>query len=664
VKRKNEYIRFRILMRKAMKKLTKKLILFLLLSLVIIMPSVSQIRLPKLIGDGMVLQRNTTLKIWGWAAPKEKITINFGDIIRETISNDQGEWEVKLSNLNAGGPYTMTISGSNSITLKDILVGDVWVCSGQSNMELNMKRASPIYGPEIKSAENNYIRYFAVPQTYNFKEPQNDYKSGNWQTANPNTVLNFGAIGYFFARELYQKYLVPIGIINTAIGGTPVEAWMSEEAIKAFPVYYKEAQKFKDDALISQIEQQDREKSQAWYTELGQKDEGYKDPQKKWSDQATNTDGWATMKIPGYWVNTGLGAVNGVVWFKKEIDVPVSMVGQPALLKLGRIVDADSAFINGVFVGTTSYQYPPRRYEIKTNLLKTGKNILIVRVINNSGIGGFVLDKPYQLVVNDQTIDLQGDWQYRLGAIMKPLAGQTFVKYKPTGLYNAMISPLLNFSMKGVLWYQGESNAERPVEYRQLFPALIQDWRNNWKQGDFPFLFVQLPNFMEPKPAPSESNWALLREAQLKTLSLPNTGMAVAIDIGEWNDIHPLNKLDVAKRLALAAQKVAYGDSKVIYSGPIYQTMNIKGNKAILSFDHIGNGLIAKGNKPLNQFAIAGIDKKFVWATARIKNNKVVVWNDKIQNPVAVRYAWADNPEGANLYNKEGLPASPFRTDE
>jgi sialate O-acetylesterase len=651
-------------MRKAMKKLTKKLILFLLLSLVIIMPSVSQIRLPKLIGDGMVLQRNTTLKIWGWAAPKEKITINFGDIIRETISNDQGEWEVKLSNLNAGGPYTMTISGSNSITLKDILVGDVWVCSGQSNMELNMKRASPIYGPEIKSAENNYIRYFAVPQTYNFKEPQNDYKSGNWQTANPNTVLNFGAIGYFFARELYQKYLVPIGIINTAIGGTPVEAWISEEAIKAFPVYYKEAQKFKDDALISQIEKQDRERSQDWYTELGQKDEGYKDPQKKWSDPATNKDGWATMKIPGYWVNTGLGAINGVVWFKKEIDVPVSMVGQTALLKLGRIVDADSAFINGVFVGTTSYQYPPRRYEVKANLLKAGKNILIVRVINNSGIGGFVLDKPYQLVVNEQTIDLQGDWQYRLGAIMKPLAGQTFVKYKSTGLYNAMISPLLNFSIKGVLWYQGESNAERPVEYRQLFPALIQDWRNNWKQGDFPFLFVQLPNFMEPKPAPSESNWALLREAQLKTLSLPNTGMAVAIDIGEWNDIHPLNKLDVAKRLALAAQKVAYGDSKVIYSGPIYQSMNIKGNKAILSFDHIGNGLIAKGNKPLNQFAIAGTDKKFVWATAHIKKNRVVVWSDKIQNPVAVRYAWADNPEGANLYNKEGLPASPFRTDE
>jgi sialate O-acetylesterase len=651
-------------MRKAMKKLTKKLILFLLLSLVIIMPSVSQIRLPKLIGDGMVLQRNTTLKIWGWAAPKEKITINFGDIIRETISNDQGEWEVKLSNLNAGGPYTMTISGSNSITLKDILVGDVWVCSGQSNMELNMKRASPIYGPEIKSAENNYIRYFAVPQTYNFKEPQNDYNSGNWQTANPNTVLTFGAIGYFFARELYQKYLVPIGIINTAIGGTPVEAWISEEAIKAFPVYYKEAQKFKDDALISQIEKQDRERSQDWYTELGQKDEGYKDPQKKWSDPATNKDGWATMKIPGYWVNTGLGAINGVVWFKKEIDVPVSMVGQTALLKLGRIVDADSAFINGVFVGTTSYQYPPRRYEVKANLLKAGKNILIVRVINNSGIGGFVLDKPYQLVVNEQTIDLQGDWQYRLGAIMKPLAGQTFVKYKSTGLYNAMISPLLNFSIKGVLWYQGESNAERPVEYRQLFPALIQDWRNNWKQGDFPFLFVQLPNFMEPKPAPSESNWALLREAQLKTLSLPNTGMAVAIDIGEWNDIHPLNKLDVAKRLALAAQKVAYGDSKVIYSGPIYQSMNIKGNKAILSFDHIGNGLIAKGNKPLNQFAIAGTDKKFVWATAHIKKNRVVVWSDKIQNPVAVRYAWADNPEGANLYNKEGLPASPFRTDE
>jgi sialate O-acetylesterase len=247
---------------------------------------------------------------------------------------------------------------------------------------------------------------------------------------------------------------------------------------------------------------------------------------------------------------------------------------------------------------------------------------------------------------------------------MPPLRGETFIRWKPMGLFNAMIAPLLNYPIKGVIWYQGESNAGRPVEYRTLFPALIQDWRNHWKLGDFPFLFVQLPNFMEAKAQPSESNWALLREAQLKTLSAPNTAMAVAIDIGEWNDVHPLNKKDVGKRLALAAQKVAYHDENVVWSGPVYKSMQIDGNKIILSFTNIGSGLTTKGGEDLKAIAISDADKKFVWAQAKIDGDKIIVWSDKITNPVAVRYAWADNPEGVNLYNKEGLPASPFRTDE
>jgi sialate O-acetylesterase len=296
--------------------------------------------------------------------------------------------------------------------------------------------------------------------------------------------------------------------------------------------------------------------------------------------------------------------------------------------------------------------------------LREGENIIVVRVINNIGKGGFVLDKQYELIVGGRAFDLKGDWQYRLGTRMEPLASQTFIRWKPLGLYNAMISPLLNYRMKGVIWYQGESNAEKPLEYQELFSTLIRDWRNKWNQGDFPFLFVQLPNFMETKSQPSESNWALLREAQLKTLSLPNTGMAVTIDIGEWNDIHPLNKKDVGKRLALAAQKVAYGDEKIIHSGPIYHSMKIVGNKIIISFSDTSGGLIAKGGGELRYFAIAGADKQFVWAKAKIKDGKLVIWNNKIQKPQAVRYAWADNPEGANLYNREGLPASPFRTDK
>ena len=370
------------------------------------------------------------------------------------------------------------------------------------------------------------------------------------------------------------------------------------------------------------------------------------------------------MQIPGYWANEDLGFVNGVVWFRKEISVPASMAGKPARLNLGRIIDADSAFVNGVFVGTTGYQYPPRRYNIPPGVLKEGGNILVVRVISNIGRGGFAEGKPYELVIGDETIDLKGTWQYQLGVKMEPLRGQTFIRWKPLGLYNAMTAPLLNYRMKGVLWYQGESNAERPIEYRKLLPALINDWRKNWDQGDFPFLIVQLPNFMEAKPEPTESNWALLREAQLKTLSVPNTAMAVAIDIGEWNDIHPLNKKDVGKRLFLAAEKIAYGNDTVDYSGPIYKSMKIEGNKIILSFENIDGGLITKDGGALKSFAIAGADKHFVWAQAEIENDEIIVWSDEIANPVAVRYAWADNPEGANLFNKGGLPASPFRTDE
>ncbi len=638
--------------------------LVFIFSLLVYLTSFSQVRLPKLISDDMVLQRDANVKIWGWAGEGEKISVNFIDSTYNTIADNKGNWNIIIPKLKAGGPYELQVNASNSITIRDIMIGDVWICSGQSNMELNMQRVSPLYGAEIAASENPYIRYFEVPDKYDFSSPQKDLPSGEWKEANPENVLSFSAVSYFFGKELYERYKVPVGLINSALGGSPAESWMSEEGLKEFPEHYNEAQRFKDSTLIQQIQNEDRTRMNKWYSQLRQDDEGYKNPEKPWYSPEYNPLDWSTMKIPGYWANESLGFVNGVVWFRKEINIPASMVGKPARLNLGRIVDADSAFVNGIFVGTTSYQYPPRRYNIPSEVLKEGKNIIVVRVINSWGKGGFVEDKPYELVVDNNTIDLKGEWQYKLGAKMKPLRGETFIRWKPMGLYNAMIAPLLDYKIKGVIWYQGESNADRPVEYRKLFPALIKDWRKNWNQGDFPFIFVQLPNFMEVKPLPYESNWALLREAQLKTLSLPNTAMAVAIDIGEWNDIHPLNKKDVGKRLALAAQKVAYGDDEVVYSGPLYKSMTVEGNKLILTFTNIGSGLMAKGGDQLKSFAICGTDKKFVWAKAKIEGNKVVVWNDVIPNPVAVRYAWADNPDGANLYNKEGLPASPFRTDE
>jgi sialate O-acetylesterase len=632
--------------------------------LIISQAAFCQVRLPLLISDGMVLQRDADVKIWGWASAGEKVTINFNDKTYNAVAGTDGKWAVSLYALKAGGPYNMEINAANHITLKNILIGDVWICSGQSNMELSMDRVKDKYPNVIANSENPSIRQFIVPDKYNFNAPQDDLESGNWVSANPGTILNFTAVGYFFAKELFKKYHVPIGLINASLGGSPAQAWMSEDALKAFPEYLATAEKYKDIAYINQIKEKDKVVNDAWYGRIQKIDKGLAPGEKPWFDTSYDASQWVTMNVPGYWADGALGPVNGVVWFRKEIDVPASMTGKPARLLLGRIVDADTTYVNGKIVGSVSYQYPPRRYDVPANLLKEGKNIIVVRVINNLGRGGFVLDKPYQLSAAGQTIDLTGQWQYKLGATMAPLPPSTFIQWQPLGLYNAMIAPLLNYKIKGVIWYQGESNTGKPFEYQKLFPALIANWRQKWNQGDFPFLYVQLANFMEVKDQPCESNWAELREAQLKTLAVPNTAMAVTTDIGEWNDIHPLNKEDVGKRLALAAQKVAYGDEKVVYSGPIYQSMKIEGNKIILTFTNIGSGLIAKGGGELKYFAIAGADKKFVWAKAKIEGNKIVVWNDEVTNPVAVRYAWADNPEDANLYNKEGLPASSFRTDE
>lgn len=627
------------------------------------LPLSGQVRLPRLISDGMVLQREIELNIWGWAAAREQVTVRFAGSEYPATTDSQGTWKIQLPPQKAGGPYQMLIRGKNEITISDILIGDVWICSGQSNMELKMKRVRPLYEREMAASENPHLRQFEVPQRYDFNTPRADLRSGTWKKANPENVSEFSAVAYFFARELYEKNRVPIGLITAALGGSPAEAWMSESALQDFPEHYAEAQKFKDSLLIGRIETEDHTRISAWYRLLWQRDEGYAHPAQNWGDPAFDFSAWKTMQVPGYWAQTELGPVNGVIWFRKNVTLPESMSGRPALLNLGRIVDADSVFLNGIFVGATGYQYPPRWYKVPENVLKPGINSLVVRVINNSGKGGFVPDKPYELIVANDTVDLKGAWQYRLGAIMEPLASQTFIRWKPAGLFNAMIHPLLPYKIKGAIWYQGEANTRRAAEYARLFPAMIRDWRANWKQGDFPFLFVQLANFMESRPEPSESDWAVLRESQLRTLSLPETGMVVTTDIGEWNDIHPLNKKEVGKRLALAAQKVAYHNDQIVYSGPIFRSVKIKKRKVILTFDHTGSGLSAKGGGALRGFALAGSDRRFVWAEARIEKNKVVVQSPKISEPVAVRYAWADNPSDANLYNLEGLPASPFRTE-
>lgn len=631
--------------------------------LVFTTPLRAEIHLPRLISDGMVLQRNTPVKLWGWANNQENIEVHFKEKTYKTIADKNGNWQITLPAQPAGGPFEIKLIGTNTIVLHNVLFGDVWICSGQSNMELPMSRVSWEYPLEIKNCTNDKIRQFLVPDVYDFNKSHTDFTNSNWLAASPETIMDFTAVGYFFANELYQKYQVPIGLINSSLGGSPAEAWMSEEALHEFPQHLAIMQKFKDSAYIKQIESNDQLRINAWYKESTQKDAGYQTSGQVWTSATLDDKDWKTINVPELWKNNGLEGKHGVVWFRKKFTIESETNLADALLVLGRIVDADSVFVNGTFVGNTTYLYPPRRYQLPEGILQQGENTIVVRVINSSGIGGFFPDKDYEIQFTNDTLDLSGTWKYKIGTVMPSLDGQTFVRWQPGGLFNGMIAPLLNYTFKGVILYQGESNVGRSEEYQTLFPAMINDWRKHFNQGKFPFIFVQLANYLEANSQPTESDWALLRESQYKALEVPNTAMATIIDIGEWNDIHPLNKKDVGYRLALAAEHISYGEKNIVYSGPTYQSMQVEGSKIELRFDQIGSGLLAKNNDSLQQFAIAGANKKFVWAQAKIEGNKIIVWSHSIKNPVAVRYAWADNPEGANLYNKEGLPAVPFRTD-
>ncbi|MBL7740808.1 MAG: sialate O-acetylesterase [Chitinophagaceae bacterium] len=624
----------------------------------------AQIRLPRLVKDSMILQRDTKVKIWGWASANEKVTVKFNGKTYKTKTGDNGKWSVLLSPMKAGGPYTMDIIGNTRILLKEILIGDVWICSGQSNMVHQMNIHDVTYAKDIADANYPQIRQFWIPTLTNLQGPQDNLPTGYWKPAIDEEVRPFSAVAYFFAKKIYEKYHVPIGLINASVGGTPIEAWTSEEGLKEFPALQTTIQKNKDTAYINGLNR--RAFANSPVRPAQSQDKGLMEPT-RWYDVTYVPRGWHTINIPGYWEDQGIKDLNGVIWYRKEIDVPASMAGKPAKVWLGRIVDADVLYINGKQIGNTTYQYPQRRYNVAADILKAGKNVFVIKVTNTNGKGGFVPDKPYCLFAGNDTVDLKGTWQYKVGEVFEPRSGGfggggINAQNQPTSLYNAMIAPVINYTIKGFLWYQGESNAGRAAEYAKLQPAQIADWRTKWQQGDIPFLFVQLPNYMDANYTPSESQWAELREAQLNSLSVPSTGMAVAIDLGEWNDIHPDNKKDVGERLALAALKIAY-DENVVHSGPLYQSSEIIGNKITISFASIGSGLITNDGEELRQFAIAGADKKFVWAKARIEGNKVVVWSERVVQPLYVRYAWADNP-AVNLYNKEGLPASPFRTDK
>ena|SRR5690554_5064939 len=625
-------------------------------------PEQKKLPLSPLLSDGMVLQRNAAVRIWGRSEPGAQLTVAFCARQYQAQADPAGNWQVVMDPLEPGGPWEMTIScGNEEHRIKNVLVGDVWVLSGQSNMEIPVHRTLDLFAGEVRDAKNPFIREFAVPLLYDFHGPRAELTGGQWKEVTPENVLDFGAVGYFFATVLYDKYQIPIGLIQSAAGGTPIQAWLDEEALaKAGDLHDLETlAKCRDDDYIQRTIAAETRAIEGWYQRLNAGDEGYKNGEVPWARPSFDDSQWPVFTVPNSWAGSELAKVNGAVWFRKAFTVPVEISGGEGLLRLGAIIDADEAYLNGVLVGKTAYKYPPRKYPVPKGVLRPGKNILAVRVISNRDTGGFVQGKRYALEVGEHTIDLSGPWRYKTGVQMEPTPTNTFFQYFPTGLYNGMIAPLHQYVIKGILWYQGESNTGNPGNYRRLFAALVNSWREKWRLGEFPVLYVQLPNFMPASMEPEESNWARLREEQRLGLALPNTAMAVTIDAGEDNDLHPQDKKTVGHRLALAAQKLAHRED-LVYQGPMFARMEVRGETAVVSFTSVGGGLVAKGGGPLGGFEICGADRKFYRAEAEISGEQVIVGCSRVMQPFGIRYAWANNPAQANLYNKEGLPASPF----
>lgn len=613
--------------------------------------------LSPLISDGMVLQRDSEVMIWGKGVFEKEVRLSFLDEEYSTRVNKDGGWSIVLKNLKPGGPYDMVINHDNDEKIiKDILVGDVWVLAGQSNMQIPISRTLDLFEEEVKDANYPEIRQLTVPMVYDFNKPIDELNGGNWIPVTPDTVYDFSAVGYFFSKKIYDKYNIPIGLLFTAIGGTPAEAWISEGSLMRFDRFREILTMCKDDSYVQGTIKSEQEYNDNWYSELYQKDEGLKDI--PWYSEEYRDNDWREIQLPGSLRGTELEPIRGAIWLRKEIDLPEHMHGKEGKLILGTVIDADDTYINGVLIGNTGYLYPPRRYNIPKGLLKAGKNTITVRMIMTQNIGGFVDDMPYFIRVGNEQIPISGTWKYKVGCIIKPQAPTTFFQYKPIGVYNGMIYPLRNYSIRGVLWYQGESNTGHPYDYKELFETVINDWRKLWNNTNLPFYYVQLPNHCPWRLEPEISGWAQVREAQRQLLKLPNTGMAVIIDAGMYNDLHPWDKKTVGERLSLWALNNVYGEQNVC-SGPIYNNMVIEGNKIRIFFDYVGSGLLIRGDR-LNTFEISDRDGVFYPAEALIEDDSVVVYSKKVSNPVRVRYAWADNPEGANLYNKEGLPASPF----
>jgi sialate O-acetylesterase len=655
-----------------MKKLNLFIISFLLLSVT----GQAVVRMPHIYGDNMVIQRDKPVKIWGWADKGEKVTVSFLEQTKTVKADRSGNWSVTLQPVAYGGPYTLTVKGKNEITFNNVLVGDVWLCSGQSNMEMPVNGGLKVYDYEQEIADANYpeIRHFQVEK--NMSEKPLDDVTGSWQVCSPETVSAFTAVGYFFARKLYRELGIPVGLVNSSWGGTDIETWTSAGTFDQLPQLFRDRYK---NTVIAGVQgevqplknainndmanfMKENNAKRARFLEAIKNDRGLAE---KWFLPETNTADWKKMELPQLWENTLGQSIDGIIWFTYSLNLPADIAGKEGVLNLGTIDDEDVTYINGQKIGETAGYSLNRNYKIPANVLKSGVNTITVKVYDSGGGGGLWGNpEDMYLLSGDKKYSLSGNWSYKPSVTNAEFG---WVNITPNMyyslLYNAMIHPIIQFPIKGAIWYQGENNASQAYNYRTLFSTLIKDWRAKWGY-EFPFYWVQLANFMAKDKEPTESNWAALREAQTMTLSLPQTGQAVITDIGDAADIHPRNKQDVGLRLALIALNRTYGEQNVIYSGPTFKSMERKGNQLVISFDNIGGGLVSSSKYGyVEGFAVAGADKKFYWARAYIDGDKVIVTSDKVVEPVAVRYSWSDNPD-VNLFNTAGLPAVPFRTDE
>ena len=646
----------------------------------------SQLKLHGLFTNHAVLQQKADAPIWGWATKGThiKITTDWGAEI-ETKADNSGNWQAILKTPSAGASFNIKIETHDTIiNLSDILIGEVWIASGQSNMEMPVKgwgENTPIKNSEteIANSENNQIRMCTVAQKAAYV-PAKDIKS-EWKQANLENTADFSATAYFFARELNKKLNVPVGIIHASWGGTPIEPWIEANELKTVPEFKKTAEQLIESQ--NKITELNKWLATLKYINLDSIDK--KNPYRnldignialKESDY--NDSDWKVMHVPGeFWEKKEIGNFDGIVWFRKEFTMPDVIEKGDYEFYLGKIDDMDDTYINGEILGShmgEGYWNLERVYKIKSDLLKPGKNVIAVRVIDSRGNGGIYGNKDITLSKNGkQIVNLSGKWKYKPTALISvsdlyvfsddegnysnmPQIAYTLSSFTPTHLFNGMIAPIIPYSIKGAIWYQGESNVGKAKEYQSLFPALIKSWRKKWNIGEFPFYYVQIAPY---KYGDSNFETPELRFAQFLTLKEGNTGMVVTTDIGNPENVHPANKQEVGHRLALWAFAKDYGIDSICYSGPVYEKAEVSGDKMIISFKNVNDGLICKGSE-LNYFEIAGADTVFYPAKAEIINDKIQVWTKNVSEPKFVRFGWLDIAE-PNLFNKEGLPASPFR---